>query len=128
MTRASVRSCALLSAALALFGCGEPPSAPDLTPAGPDIVADAIVAPTTLMAKASSYSAITLTWTDNSSNETGFEVWHSKTGPSGSYSLRTTTAANATTWKDTGLTGGTQYCYKMRAAGSSPSAYSSSAC
>ena len=134
MTRASVRCCALfLSAALGLFGCGEPPSSPDLIPASPEgpapaLSADATGAPATLTAKASSFSAITLTWADNSSTETGFEVWRSKTGPSGTYSLRTTTAANATTWKDTGLTGGTQYCYKVRAAGGSPSDFSSSAC
>jgi lysophospholipase L1-like esterase len=88
-------------------------------------------APTTLTAKTSSASAIALTWTDNSSDETGFEIWRSKTGAGGTYTLRKTVAANATSSNDTGLTAGTQYCYKVRAiggAGGTPSGFSGSAC
>jgi lysophospholipase L1-like esterase len=133
MKRLSIGPAALLlpAAAILVFGCGEPPSSPDLIPVEPEHPAISVAvtaAPTLLTAKASSYSAITLTWTDNSSNETGFEVWRSKTGSAGTYSLRTTTAANLTTWKDSGLTPGAQYCYKVRAVSSSPSAYSNSAC
>jgi lysophospholipase L1-like esterase len=133
MIRFSARSTALFlgAAALVLVGCGEPATSPDLTPVTPEgttfsaaVTADS----TTLAAKVSSYSAITLTWADNSSDETGFEVWRSKTGSSGSYSLRTTTAPNAKTWKDTGLTPGAEYCYKVRAAGATPSEFSNNTC
>lgn len=88
-------------------------------------------APTTLTAKASSTSAIALTWTDNSSDETGFEIWRSKTGAGGTYTLRKTVAANAASSNDSGLTAGTQYCYKVRAiggAGGTPSDFSGSSC
>ena len=132
MKRSSIRPTALfLSAAVLALGCGDPPSSPDLTPPTPEntpLSAAETAAPTTLTTKASSYAAITLTWADKSSDETGFEVWRSTTGSTGSYSLRTTTSANTTTWKDTGLTPGTPYCYKVRAAGTSPSDYSNSAC
>ena len=54
----------------------------------------------------------TLTWTDNSTDETGFKVERSNvsTGP---WVLQTTTAANVTSFNQTGLVSGTQYCYRV---------------
>ena len=75
-------------------------------------------APSSLAASATSSTAIHLTWHDNSSNESGFEVWRSTTGAGGTYSLLKTTAANVVSTNDTGLTPGTQYCYEVRALGS----------
>ncbi len=67
---------------------------------------------------------IKLTWSDRSNNETGFEIWRS-TSPTGTYSLVTTTAANITTYTNTGLTPNNKYYYKVRAVmNSTYSAYS----
>ena len=70
-------------------------------------------APTTLTATAISGSQINLTWVDASSNETGFQVERSLTSGS-DFTLITTTAANATSFSNTGLNAGTQYFYRVR--------------
>ncbi|MEP6710994.1 MAG: fibronectin type III domain-containing protein [Ferruginibacter sp.] len=57
---------------------------------------------------------IKLTWSDRSSNETGFEISRS-TSLNGVYSVVTTTGANVTTYTNTGLTPNTRYFYKVRA-------------
>ncbi len=72
-------------------------------------------APTGLTATADSSSAITLTWTDNSAGETGYEVQR-KTG-SGAFAAVTTTAANVTTHTDSGLAAATTFTYRVRATG-----------
>lgn len=74
----------------------------------------ALNAPSDLTATAVSSSQIDLTWVDNSSNETGFEIERSTTSGSG-FSLINTTAANATTYSDTGRTASTTYYYRIRA-------------
>jgi hypothetical protein len=74
-------------------------------------------APSALTATAVSASQINLSWTDNSSNETGFRI-ERKTGSGGSWSQIATVGANVTAYADTGLSAGTQYTYRVRAAGS----------
>jgi len=127
----------LAAGALLVLGCGQDaplaPDAPETSVPGTLSPATAAVlaAPTNLVAKANSASAITLTWSDKSSNEVGFEVWRSMSGPTGTYSLHTTTGANVKTWKDTGLTTVTMYCYQVRAVGGTgvtPSDFSSASC
>ena len=71
-------------------------------------------APTSLVATALSESSISLTWTDNSTNETGFKVERA-TSASGPFTLITTTLANSPTFSDTGLTASTTYYYRVRA-------------
>jgi subtilisin family serine protease len=84
-------------------------------------------APANLSATAVSVSQINLTWTDQSANETGFQV-ERKTGAGGTYAQIGTTAANTTTYNDTGLAEGTMYFYRVRAInGNGNSAYSSEA-
>ena len=56
--------------------------------------------------------SLVLSWQDNSSNETGFQVFR-RTG-AGGYSLITTTGANVTGFTDTGLSAATTYTYKIR--------------
>lgn len=88
-------------------------------------------APSNLAASPTSSTAISLTWTDNSADEQGFEIWRSTTGPSGTYTLLATVGAGVTTTDDAGLTSGNQYCYTVRATGTGfapPSAFSASAC
>jgi hypothetical protein len=62
-----------------------------------------------------SVSRIDVSWQDNSSNESGFEVHRSTAGASGAFTLRASLAANTSAYSDTGLTASTQYCYKLRA-------------
>jgi hypothetical protein len=64
-----------------------------------------------------SSNSIKLTWTDKSSNETGFEIYRK----SGEYSFTSTwtkvatLGANKTSWTNSGLTSGSRYSYKIRA-------------
>jgi hypothetical protein len=82
-----------------------------------------LAAPSGLSATTISASQINLTWTDNSADETGFEVERA-TGALG-YIRIATTAANATSYASTGLAAGTQYSFRVRAVGASgASAYS----
>jgi uncharacterized protein (TIGR02145 family) len=68
-------------------------------------------APSGLTATAISFSQISLSWTDNSTNETGFRI-NRKSGTD-SFALIATVAANITTFKDTGLTAHTAYTYNV---------------
>lgn len=60
---------------------------------------------------------IEVSWTDKSSNESGFQIYR-KTGTcssTGSWILAGTNASNITTFIDSGLSPGTTYAYKIRA-------------
>jgi hypothetical protein len=117
-------------AALLLIGCGDPPLSPEPRGVTPDAVALSS-APSSLTAAATSTTAINLVWSDNATDEAGYEIWRSSTGQTGTYTRRTTVAADINTWKDTGLTPEKQYCYQVRAidaGGASPSAFSNGAC
>jgi len=73
------------------------------------------LAPTNLTASTISSSGINISWTDNSSDETGFKI-ERKTGSGGIYSQIATVGANVITiYSDTGLTSGTTYYYRVRA-------------
>jgi hypothetical protein len=89
-------------------------------PAGP-------LAPSGLSANAVSNSQINLSWTDNSSDETGFEI-ERKTGAGGTWAQIATPAANATSYSDTALTASTQYYYRILAVNSSGDSASSNEC
>ncbi|HEY4207061.1 MAG TPA: fibronectin type III domain-containing protein, partial [Puia sp.] len=73
------------------------------------------VAPTNLSATATSSSA-SLTWQDNSTNETGFQVYRSNNNNS-SYVLMATLPAGSTSYQDAGLFANATYYYKVNAAG-----------
>ena len=70
-------------------------------------------APTDLVATATTSSRIDITWQDETPNESGFEIMRS--GASVGFTLVTTTAANISSWSDSGLSAATQYCYLVRA-------------
>jgi hypothetical protein len=112
----------------AVGGAGAPPSdftdaSCATTPAAPP------AAPSDLAATAASPTTISLAWTDNATDEQGFQLWRSTTGANGTYTLLTTLGADVTAGDDNGLTPGTQYCYKVRATGSGPSSdFSNSSC
>jgi hypothetical protein len=69
-------------------------------------------APSSLTATAASDTQINLAWTDNSDNETGFRVERSLNGTD-SWTTVTTTAADATSYNNTGLTAETTYYYRV---------------
>jgi hypothetical protein len=81
-----------------------------------------ITAPGSFAGSVQSGNIVKLTWTDKSSNESGFEVWRRKVLTSSTYSkweMRTLTPANANTFSDTGLEPSSRYHYKIRAVGNS---------
>jgi hypothetical protein len=83
-------------------------------------------APTGLVATAASSSAINVTWTDQSTNETGFKI--ERALGAGAFSQVATVGANVTSYANTGLTASTSYSYRVRATNSGgDSAYSNTA-
>jgi hypothetical protein len=91
----------------------------DVVPAPSPSPAPAVpAAPTGLAASAVSPFDIDLSWTDNSANETGFQI-ERKTVINGSWSLVTTTAADVTYLRNGSLWSGTGYVYRIRAANAS---------
>ncbi len=81
----------------------------------PSPVGPAPVAPSYLNVTATGYNRINLSWTDNSNNETGFEIVRSTT-LLGTYIPVGITAANVTSFIDsTALNANTKYWYKIRA-------------
>ena len=78
-------------------------------PAGP-------AAPSNLSATITGGNSVNLTWSDNSTTETGFRV-ERKTG-AGAYSTLATKAVNVTSHSDTTVTAGNTYTYRVVATGS----------
>lgn len=117
-----------LAAVLALsFGCSSPKQTPpsvgssgspssgsgggSSTPGG---TTTTIVAPSTPAATGTSSSAISVTWVDNSNNETGFNIYRSSTS-NGTFVLVGAVAANTQLYNNTGLSSNTTYYYKITA-------------
>jgi len=72
--------------------------------------------PTNFAGSVASASETDLTWTDNSSVETTYEIWRKKTGST--FVLAGKTLANATSFHDSGLEPSATYNYKIRAVNS----------
>ena len=86
-------------------------------------------APSGLAASAPAFDQVTLSWTDNSTNETGFELERSTTGSGGPFSLLVTLGSNAAGYTDTGRSASTEYCYRVRATNAAgQSAYAGPEC
>lgn len=82
-------------------------------------------APSALTATSVSSSQIDIAWQDNSTTETGFEP-EFRLGTATTWSALATVAANATSYRHTGLTSVTAYTYRLRAClGANCSHYSS---
>ncbi|MCF0069024.1 fibronectin type III domain-containing protein [Dyadobacter sp. CY261] len=71
------------------------------------------VAPSNLTATAVSTSQIDLKWTDNASNETGYQIERSLNGTT--FLKIADLTANVTTYESTGLTPATDYHFRVRA-------------
>ncbi|MBI5633572.1 MAG: S8 family serine peptidase [Nitrospirae bacterium] len=69
--------------------------------------------PTGLQAAAISSSGITVSWTDNSTAEEGYEI--ERKDPSGGFLKIATTGPNSTSFTDSGLSPQTTYTYHVRA-------------
>ncbi len=84
------------------------------------------VAPSNLIATATSTSQIALSWSDNSANETSFRV-ERKTGAAGTYAPVATVGANTTSYTDAQLAPSTTYFYRVFATNGTDSAASNEA-
>ncbi len=58
---------------------------------------------------------VVLAWSDNSPEETGFQIYRSTTGEPGSYTLLANTAADVTSYTDAGVSATQLYYYQVRA-------------
>ncbi len=70
-----------------------------------------ILPPTELTARLTAIKEISLSWTDNSSDETAFFVWRSN---GGDYTIIDTLEANTTSYADTNITYDNTYNYKIQ--------------
>lgn len=75
------------------------------------------VAPTNLVATATSSSSINLKWKDNSLNETGFQIERG-TASAGPFTPIASVGANVSSFNNTGLTPNKTYYYRVRATNS----------
>jgi len=91
------------------------PVAPALEAGVSGVGGPTVKAPSNTNASAASDTRIDVSWQDNSTNETGFDVWRSSTGPAGTFTKVGGTGANQTKYSDVGLTNATQYCHRVRA-------------
>jgi hypothetical protein len=113
MTWPSSKRISLLFASFLTAACGvDRATAPDAE--GALSAAIAAGTPTSLAAWPASTVQISLSWSDNSPNETGFEVHRSTSGSTGTFTLLATVGANVTGFGDPGRTPLTEYCYKVR--------------
>ena len=71
-------------------------------------------APTNLVLSLRTATYVIITWQDNSNNELGFYVERSADGGT-TWTQVAQTAANTTTYRNTGLTTKTTYLYRVRA-------------
>lgn len=81
-------------------------------------------APTNLAATTPNTTQVTLTWTDTTASETGFEVERCSGAGCSSFARINTTGANATSFSDVTAASGTTYRYRVRALNSTAGWYS----
>ncbi|MBL0744243.1 fibronectin type III domain-containing protein [Chryseolinea lacunae] len=72
--------------------------------------------PTQLAASAVAYNQINLTWKDNSTNETGFQLYRA-TATAGPYAAIAIVPANTTSYSDKAVDPATKYFYRVKAIG-----------
>jgi len=71
--------------------------------------------PTNLDAVTSLGGVVSLSWDDNSEDETGFYIERKKKGPDHSYAWVGTATAGSTNYEDRTITGGESYYYRIKA-------------
>jgi lysophospholipase L1-like esterase len=117
-------------AALVVAACGtESATSPTASPAAAGIMAKTpFPTPTDLVAVGSGSDAVSLSWKDNATGESGYEVERQQ---GSGWSLVATLPADTKSHFDPGRTAGVQYCYRVRATRSvfgGTSAWSNVAC
>jgi hypothetical protein len=96
------------------LGCDHPLESEVLKSVIETIAADQPDTPTDLQATAMSSSQIKLDWTDNSDNETEFQIQRATSGGSGWQTIDSI-GADSTAYTDNGLEAETEYVYRVRA-------------
>jgi hypothetical protein len=86
-----------------------------ITPPIAVFAAPRIAAPSNTNAVAVSESRVNVSWSDNSTKESGFELYRSASGMNGMFTLVAKVAPGVTAHGDLGLNPSTQYCYRIRA-------------
>ncbi|MCX7996665.1 MAG: fibronectin type III domain-containing protein [Patescibacteria group bacterium] len=107
-----------------------PSPTPDVTATPTISPSPTILAPANLAATASSNSQVSLTWTDTSNNEDGFEIERALFSSNPSFDVIATLSANLQMYSNTGLQPNTTYVYRIRAfiiSGNGSSGYSNNA-
>ena len=86
--------------------------------------------PVGLSADRNSAAQVTVSWSDQSGNETAFEIHRSTDGPMGSFALLTQVSSNTESYADTSASPSTtQFCYRVRAVNAGgESAFSNTDC
>ena len=84
----------------------------------PAIIESPPTAPSDLVATANSATQVTLTWTDNSTDEQGFRI-ERQSADRGSWTVVGTVTANISVMQNSGLSGATNYFYRAVAFNSS---------
>lgn len=116
MSTRRIAQTSLAAIVVMLTGCGgeDNPAAPAAPAPPPPPAAQPPAAPTGLSAASTGTTATSLSWTDASDNETGFQIERglSSTGP---FSRIASTGPNDAMFSDSGLTDETEYCYQVRA-------------
>lgn len=115
MTRRRVPLAARLAIGLAIVACddGRPVAPRPPTSEFSASLSTGKGGPSNLFA-AAFYSAISLSWTDNSHNESEFRILRSSSGPSGAFAVIARVGANASSYSDTTIAPTTQYCYQVQ--------------
>lgn len=72
------------------------------------------LAPTGITVQVASHDKLNVSWTDNSDNESGFEIYRSNTS-NGTYNIIATVGANISSYADSALTPQTTYYYRVKA-------------
>ena len=103
----------VLLAGLLWTGCesAKHPLEPSMQAAG--AAGPTVKSPSNTNAVAASQSRIDVSWQDNSTDETGFEIHRAVAGAA--FALLVSTAASVTGHSDGEVSAATQYCYKVRA-------------
>jgi large repetitive protein len=71
--------------------------------------------PTSIVAQAVSYNKVKVSWTNNATTQTGFEIYRA-TSMNGPWAIENTSSANTTSWTDSNaIQPSTKYYYKIQA-------------
>jgi hypothetical protein len=118
MRRLAQLCCTLSACALMLWGCDDP-SSQSLVDVDGSLAAAAagteLAEPSGVTVSLATEHRLDVRWTDNSGNETGFEIYRSMPNAGGDYALLATTGKNVVAFNDASVQPGAAYCYSVRA-------------